>query len=314
MFSIKDLEIERTLGEGGFARVLLVKTNENATDKPVYMALKMVKRSIIYETQNGENLKREMSIYEALQGCKFFPNLYSTFVFDDRFCMLMEWCAGGELFTWIRKSNGFNLSQIRFYSAEILLALKVLHSKKIIYRDLKSENIMLTKSGHVNIVDFGLAIRADHAYAAVGTTECMAPEVIRSEKYGVEADYWAFGILLYEMVFMRTPFGNVKMDVDIISENICNKEIFISKYLDKDYGDLLSKLLAKDKTKRIGHRGIDEIMNHPFYKSVNWSDMEQFKVLPPINPGLNFEGDARNFGYYKESITSFQSKAHTKDQ
>lgn len=306
MFTAKDISFMRTLGEGAFGRVVLVQLKEEVTRDYVFLACKVIKKRFLLETRNAENVKREIDILNQLYGCPFFPKMYSVFKFYDRLCLLMEFCEGGEMFSWIRRTNGLSYDSTRFYGAEILLSLKKLHSLNILYRDLKSENILLTASGHIKLVDFGLSIRTeDRAWSPVGTPECMAPEIISLNGYGPEADLWSFGILLYEMVHCETPFGNHKLSSDEINEGILNKEPSFSKDLDEDYVSLVKGLLCKDPRSRLGFAGIEEVMSHRFFYGIDWVEMERLNVKPPSSPNVSCEGDSRHFGFYRESIASF---------
>lgn len=308
MFSTKDITFIQTLGEGALGRVVLVMLKEEVTSDYVFLACKIIKKRFLIESRNVENVKREIDILNQLYGHPFFPKLYSVSVFYDRLCLLMEFCSGGEMFRWIRKAGGLSYESIRFYGAEVLLALRTLRSLNILYRDLKSENILLTADGHIKLVDFGMSIRTKNkAWMLAGTPACIAPEVITSKGYGPEADIWAFGILLYEMKHCRTPFERAdgsSADHDVYN-SILNDRLTFDADVDKDYRDLVERLLCKSPGRRLGCRRIEDVMEHPFFAGVDWVRMESLSVEPPAVPPMSYEGDARNFEYYKESIASF---------
>lgn len=306
MFTSKDISFLQTLGEGTFGRVVLVQLKEEVTTDYVFLACKITKKQFLLEKRNAENTKREINVLNQLYGHPFFPKLYSVFEFHDRLCFLMDFCEGGELFRWIRKTGGLSYELVRFYGAEVLLGLKKLRSLNILYRDLKSENVLLTADGHLKLVDFGFSVRTTtKAWMTVGTAECMAPEVISSQGYGPEADLWSFGILLYEMVHCKTPFGAENIDDNTIKERVVNEEPSFAKGLDKDYVNLISGLLQKNPLLRLGYKDIEDVMKHPFFREVDWTSMEMLKVAPPVSPEISYEGDATNFDFYRESITSF---------
>jgi len=253
-------------------------------------------------------MKREISILNLLYGYPFFPRLYSVFEFYDRLCLLMDFCGGGEMFRWIRQAKGLSCELVKFYGAEILLALRKLRSLNILHRDLKSENVMLTVDGHVELVDFGLSICTESkAWMSVGTAECMAPEVVMSNGYGPESDLWSFGILLYEMVHCKTPFVDQESAVDDVAlrKNILRRKPFFREDLEKDYVSLVEGLLNKNPKKRLGYESIEEVMRHSFFEGTNWEDMEKLHVKPPVSPKVSYDGDAKYFDFYRESIVSF---------
>ncbi|KCZ74230.1 AGC/PKA protein kinase, partial [Anncaliia algerae PRA109] len=158
MFFTRDLIFCRTVGEGSFGRVVKVSA-KHSIDNLKYFALKLIKKDSINSQDYVNSLMNEIKIFGEVNGEPFFPRLYDTFYAADRFCFLTDFCEGGELLSLIHKTNGFSLQQIKFYGAEILLALGSLHDKNIIYRDLKSENVLLTRDGHIKLVDFGLSIK-----------------------------------------------------------------------------------------------------------------------------------------------------------
>ncbi|KAL0265557.1 UNVERIFIED_CONTAM: hypothetical protein PYX00_011269 [Menopon gallinae] len=298
----------QTLGEGALGRVVLVQLKEEVTPDYVFLACKIIKKRFLIESRNAENVKREIDILNQLYGRPFFPKLYSVSVFYDRLCLLMEFCSGGELFRWIRRAGGLSYDSIRFYGAEVLLALRTLRSLNILYRDLKSENILLTADGHIKLVDFGMSIRTKNkAWLLAGTPACIAPEIIASRGYGPEVDIWAFGILLYEMKYCRTPFEStekVSAEQDLYN-SILNDRLSFDADVDKDYRDLVERLLCKDPERRLGSSRVEDVMEHVFFAGVDWDKMESLDVEPPAVPPMSYEGDARNFEYYKESIASF---------
>jgi len=309
MFTAEDVSFLQTLGEGSLGRVALVHLKEEVASDYVFLACKIIKKCELVNTRSAENVKREIDILNRLHGYAFFPKLYSVFEFYDRLCILMEFCNGGEMFRWIRlHRNGLSFESIRFHGAEILLALRTLRTLNILYRDLKSENILLTSRGHVRIADFGLSICTESkAWMYAGTSECMAPEVIKHNGYGPESDLWSFGVLLYEMKHHRTPFAvidgpstNAK-----VSDGVLNKEPVFKEGLDQDYVDLIQRLLCKNPQRRLGYNNIEEVMMHPFFCGVDWERMELQDIDPPAAPGALYEGDTKNFDFYKETITSF---------
>ena len=307
MFLAKDIAFLKTVGEGAFGRVALVEVKEDCNGRRPLLACKIIKKHFLLGMKTVENIKREIDILKLVCGYPFFPKLYSTFGFYDRLCLLMEFCGGGELFRWIRRTRGLSHKSARFYGAEILLALRKLRSLDILYRDLKSENILLTIDGHIKVIDFGLSIRTkEKAWLPVGTVECMAPEALSGSGYGHAADIWSYGVLMYEMLHCQTPF----FQKDASSEEevrmrVVREDPVFRPDADPQYVDLVESLLCKNPRLRLGSRGIEDIMCHPFFSDVDWERMERMQVTPPDVPNVFFEGDTRYFDEYKESIASF---------
>ena len=154
-----------------------------------------------------------------------------------------------------------------FYAAEIVSAFSYLHSLSITYRDLKPENILLDKEGHVVITDFGFAKKVpDRTWTLCGTPEYLAPEIIQSKGHNKAVDWWALGILIYEMLAAYPPFGDENNFV--IYQKILSGKIEWPRHMDKEAKDLIKKLLVKDRTKRLGSMkgGAEDVKNHK-YKS-----------------------------------------------
>lgn len=295
----RDLILLRTVGEGSFGRVIKVWV-KNALGIQKHCALKMIRREVLQDKDYVESLFNEIEIFRELNGEIFFPRLHSTFYAVNRLCILTDFCEGGEILSLIHRLNGFTSEQIQFYGAEILLALKCLHDRNILYRDLKSENVLLTKDGHIRLVDFGLSVKTDREIRGrVGTTECMAPEVVKEELYGIGADLWSLGILLYEMYFKETPFADDTPDA--IEYKILNSEINYDGINDHNLKDLIGGLLEKNQRKRLGFKnGVLEIMNHPFFNGVDWMNIKNMNTKAPINCEILSRGE--NYPHYRESV------------
>ena len=203
--SIRDFEIGPTLGTGTFGRVRQVRFKHSLS--PHVFALKMLRKTEILKLNQVEHIKSEKRIL-AMTDHPFIVKLICSFQNSRYIYMLFEYLPGGELFSRLRKDGRFSEDVALFYASEILLALRYLHRNKIIYRDLKPENLLLNSQGHVKLADFGFAkaLDANRTKTLCGTPEYLSPEIIRGQKagYGRSADWWAFGILLYEMLVGST--------------------------------------------------------------------------------------------------------------
>lgn len=198
--SQEDFQVQRIIGTGSFSTVKLVSLKPFPT--PLF-ALKLISKSEVVRTQHAAQLTQEYRICKKLTH-PFIVKFFRSFQDPLSVCLLFEFVNGGELFNLISRKHTFTESWARFYAAETLLALRHLHDLNILYRDLKSENILIAQNGHIKLVDFGFAKIVDQTRARTlcGTPEYMAPEMLLkgSPIYTQAVDYWALGILAYEMV------------------------------------------------------------------------------------------------------------------
>uniref|UniRef100_A0AAR2K1H2 non-specific serine/threonine protein kinase n=1 Tax=Pygocentrus nattereri TaxID=42514 RepID=A0AAR2K1H2_PYGNA len=210
-----------------------------------------------------------------------------------------------KLFFHLSRERVFSEDRTRFYGAEIVSALDYLHSAKIVYRDLKLENLMLDKDGHIKITDFGLCKEGITDAATMktfcGTPEYLAPEVLEDNDYGRAVDWWGLGVVMYEMMCGRLPFYN--QDHEKLFELILMEEIKFPRTLSADAKSLLSSLLIKDPNKRLGGGPDDakEIMRHSFFSTLDWQDVYDKKLVPPFKPQVTSETDTR---YFDEEFTA----------
>uniref|UniRef100_A0A8C6SIP1 non-specific serine/threonine protein kinase n=1 Tax=Neogobius melanostomus TaxID=47308 RepID=A0A8C6SIP1_9GOBI len=210
-----------------------------------------------------------------------------------------------KLFFHLSRERVFSEERTRFYGAEIVSALDYLHSAKIVYRDLKLENLMLDKDGHIKITDFGLCKEGITDAATMktfcGTPEYLAPEVLEDNDYGRAVDWWGLGVVTYEMMCGRLPFYN--QDHEKLFELILMEDIKFPRTLSSDAKSLLSGLLIKDPNKRLGGGPDDakEIMRHSFFTGIDWQDVYDKKLVPPFKPQVTSETDTR---YFDEEFTA----------
>uniref|UniRef100_A0A3B4DZ69 non-specific serine/threonine protein kinase n=1 Tax=Pygocentrus nattereri TaxID=42514 RepID=A0A3B4DZ69_PYGNA len=210
-----------------------------------------------------------------------------------------------KLFFHLSRERVFSEDRTRFYGAEIVSALDYLHSAKIVYRDLKLENLMLDKDGHIKITDFGLCKEGITDAATMktfcGTPEYLAPEVLEDNDYGRAVDWWGLGVVMYEMMCGRLPFYN--QDHEKLFELILMEDIKFPRTLSADAKSLLSGLLIKDPNKRLGGGPDDakEIMRHSFFVAIDWQDLYDKKLIPPFKPQVSSETDTR---YFDEEFTA----------
>ncbi|CAK9304174.1 unnamed protein product [Gordionus sp. m RMFG-2023] len=222
--------------------------------------------------------------------------------------MLMEFLSGGELFTYLRSKGHFDKYTAIFYASEIILALEFLHSHNAVYRDLKPENLLLDKDGHLKLTDFGFAKKLDDSrtWTLCGTPEYLAPEIIQSKGHNKGVDWWALGILIYEMIIGYPPFYDTTSYG--IYEKIMIGKIDWQKNVDLVAKDLIKKLLVHDRTKRLGNmkNGANDVKLHKWFKGIDWIDVFSKKIEPPIIPMVSFNGDCQNFEEYIDDESFFK--------
>lgn len=292
---LTDFEVKGTLGTGTFGRVLLVRLREQTGYQSSYFAMKVLRKSDIVRQRQVEHVNAERYILSRVQH-PFIVDLYATFRDNLNIYMLLSYVPGGELFTHLRRAQRFTPDVTRFYLATIVLALKYLHSFNIIYRDLKPENLLLDSRGYLRLTDFGFAkIVHDRTWTVCGTPEYLAPEIIQSDGHGKAADWWACGILCYEMLvgmppfFDETPYG--------IYEKILAGHIHWPRTMDRLSKELIQGFLHPDRTKRLGNLGggPDDVLNHAWFRGVDWGALERREIQAPIIPHTRSGDDMRHF-------------------
>ncbi|XP_069063419.1 RAC-alpha serine/threonine-protein kinase [Pleurodeles waltl] len=299
--TMNEFEYLKLLGKGTFGKVILVK--EKATGR--YYAMKILKKEVIVAK---DEVAHTLTENRVLQNSRhpFLTALRYSFQTHDRLCFVMEYANGGELFFHLSKERVFSEERAQFYGAEIVSALDYLHSEKnVVYRDLKLENLMLDKDGHIKITDFGLCKEGIKDGATMktfcGTPEYLAPEVLEDNDYGRAVDWWGLGVVMYEMMCGRLPFYN--QDHEKLFELILMEEIRFPRTLSPEAKSLLSGLLKKDPKQRLGGGPDDakEIMQHKFLEGIVWQDVYEKKLVPPFKPQVTSEIDTR---YFDEEFTA----------
>ncbi|CAO3589605.1 unnamed protein product [Absidia cylindrospora] len=294
---LTDFHILRTLGTGSFGRVHLVQSKVNVR----YYAIKVLKKTEVVRLKQVEHTNNEKHILESV-GNPFVVNLWGTFQDTVNLYMVMDYVPGGELFSILRRSQRFPDHVAKFYAAEVVLAIEYLHSKDIIYRDLKPENLLLDAQGHIKITDFGFAKHVpDITWTLCGTPDYLAPEVIQSKGYGKAVDWWSLGILIFEMLAGHPPF----FDDDHLKlyEKILAGRIKWPSYFDPSAKDLLRRLLTSDLSKRFGNlrNGAEDVKRHAWFEGVDFNRLLARQSRPPYVPSIRGDGDASHFDRYPES-------------
>uniref|UniRef100_A0A4W5MMZ2 cGMP-dependent protein kinase n=1 Tax=Hucho hucho TaxID=62062 RepID=A0A4W5MMZ2_9TELE len=296
-----DFNLIDTLGVGGFGRVELVQLK---SDEIKTFAMKILKKRHIVDTRQQEHIRSEKQIMQEAHS-DFIVRLYRTFKDAKYLYMLMEACLGGELWTILRDRGSFEDSTTRFYTACVVEAFAYLHSKGIIYRDLKPENLILDHRGYAKLVDFGFAKKigfGKKTWTFCGTPEYVAPEIILNKGHDISADYWSLGILMYELLTGSPPFSgpDPMKTYNIILRGI--DMIEFPKKITKNAANLIKKLCRDNPSERLGNlkNGVKDIQKHKWFEGFNWEGLRKGTLTPPIIPEVSSSTDTSNFDSFPE--------------
>ncbi|KAK9964143.1 hypothetical protein ABG768_005341 [Culter alburnus] len=299
--NLSDFNIIDTLGVGGFGRVELVQLK---SDEVKTFAMKILKKRHIVDTRQQEHIRSEKLIMQEAHS-DFIVRLYRTFKDSKYLYMLMEACLGGELWTILRDRGNFDDSTTRFYTACVVEAFAYLHSKGIIYRDLKPENLILDHRGYAKLVDFGFAKKigfGKKTWTFCGTPEYVAPEIILNKGHDISADYWSLGILMYELLTGSPPFSgpDPMKTYNIILRGI--DMIEFPKKITKNAANLIKKLCRDTPSERLGNlkNGVKDIQKHKWFEGFNWDGLRKGTLTPPIIPNVTSSTDTSNFDSFPE--------------
>ncbi|PWA74993.1 Protein kinase, catalytic domain-containing protein [Artemisia annua] len=307
---MRHLKLVRHVGSGNLGRVFLCKLRDY---NHANFALKVVDNNLL-TSKKWSHVQTEARILSVLDH-PFLPTLYAHFEASHYTCFLIDYCPNGDLHSLLRKQPKyrFHIDSIRFFAAEVLVALEYLHSLGIVYRDLKPENILIREDGHIMLSDFDLCFNADvtpkvdtlrklngtltefvsepttaFSKSCVGTHEYLAPELVNGNGHGNGVDWWAFGVLIYELLNGTTPFrGNSKESTlrNITTKKVHFKEDVTNNISTAHVQDLITKLLVKDPKERLGcARGATDIKQHPFFNGLKWPLIRNYQ--PPEVKGL----------------------------
>lgn len=304
LYSLDDFEMIRVIGRGSYAKVLMVELKRT---KRIY-AMKVIKKALVSDDDDIDWVQTEKHVFETASNHPFLVGLHSCFQTPSRLFFVIEFVRGGDLMFHMQRQRRLPEEHARFYAAEISLALNFLHIKGIIYRDLKLDNVLLDHEGHIKLTDYGMCkegIRSgDTTSTFCGTPNYIAPEILRGEDYGFSVDWWALGVLLYEMLAGRSPFDiagapdNPDQNTeDYLFQVILEKTIRFPRSLSVKASSVLKQFLEKKPDERLGCQrdGFLDIVKHPFFKSIDWESLEQKQITPPFRPRLDSDRDLANF-------------------
>ena len=303
------------IGKGQNSKVLLVKKKDSGD----YFAMKVLKKKKVEQSKQEEHIQNERNILVEVHKNQFLIELHFSFQTKKALYFVLEYCPGGELFYLFNRNKRFSEEQTKFFAAQIVLALEFLHSKDIVYKDLKPENVLIGHDGYIKLTDFGLSrscSKITEEKNSHGKPEYLAPEIIMKTGCGKYVDWWTLGILIYEMVEGVSPFSLKNKVHDIRScsnlndlfDKIKFENVKFSSNFTKNLSSFLSEILRKDYTKRLGFkRGACEIKEHAWFSNFDWKSISNKQMNPPFVPQINNDHGLSNFDmkYTQMKIDSF---------
>ena len=294
----EDFEIKSVIGRGSVGKILLAKYIKDGK----YYAIKSMRKDQIISEGIADNILVEKNILIKSQ-CEFILKLSFFFQTPERIYYVTPFIKGGDLYHKLKSEIFFKEDLVRFYTAQIAVALQYLHNLEITYRDLKTENILLDEDGYIKLCDFGSSViirGTEKVKNFAGSPEYAAPEIITYSGHNFMCDWWSLGILIYELLYGNTPFFNMDKTrmYDLINTGAISFPKFIqiegeekprNYKVSEDAKNIISKFLEKDPGTRLGRKGLDEIKKHPFFSGINFDDLNKKKIKPPFRPNFSKE-------------------------
>ncbi|XP_042336421.1 ribosomal protein S6 kinase alpha-6 isoform X2 [Sceloporus undulatus] len=278
-------ELLKVLGQGSFGKVFLVRKIIGPDAGQLY-AMKVLKKASL-KVRDRVRTKMERDILVEVNH-PFIVKLHYAFQTEGKLYLILDFLRGGDVFTRLSKEVMFTEEDVKFYLAELALALDHLHSLGIVYRDLKPENILLDEAGHIKLTDFGLSKESvdqeKKAYSFCGTVEYMAPEVVNRRGHNQSADWWSFGVLMFEMLTGTLPFQG--KDRNETMNMILKAKLGMPQFLSPEAQSLLRMLFKRNPSNRLGagSDGVEEIKRHPFFSTIDWNKLYRREIQPPFKP------------------------------
>jgi len=318
--SLDDFDLLVVIGRGSFGKVMKVRKKDT---KEIF-AMKVLLKEMLVKQNMISYTKTEKAILQSIDH-PFICGLRYAFQTDSKLYLVLDFLSGGELFFHLSKEVKFSVERSRYYAAELVLAIGHLHSKNIIYRDLKPENVVLDHDGHCILTDFGLAKQDisnnNQTHTFCGTPEYLAPEIIKGKGHSKPVDWWSLGILIYEMLVGLPPFYSENMNE--MYELILKAPLKFPSFVPNEAQSLLKGLLERDEAKRLGGGKDDykEIQQHPFFAPIDWDKLYAKKITPPFVPDIQKGDDEKAINFdpeftqeqVRDSIVQGVSKEENKE-
>ena len=314
--TIRDYESIKIIGRGAFGEVHVCRVKKTGE----IVAIKKIKKEVLIKKNQIIHIRNEQLFMSKVKS-PWIVELKASFQEDDFLYLVMEFLPGGDFMNLLIEKDKLTEEDAKFYTAELILAVESIHKLDCIHRDIKPDNILIDKSGHIKLSDFGLAKVSDKLYeqnsskdptynpnkrthqklySCVGTAYYVAPEVLIKKGYSQEIDWWSVGVIFYEMLVGYAPFCAQE------TQEVCFKIINHDKYLQvpddvklsKEALDLMNKMIS-DPNKRLGKNGSEEIKSHPFFKGIDWDNIRN-TMKPPFVPDIENDYDTKYFETFEE--------------
>ena len=291
--TMDDFDLIKVIGRGSVGKIYLV---EYKTDKKYY-AMKSMRKDQLVSEGIVDNILLERNILMEGQ-CPFILPLSFFFQTPERIYYITPYISGGDLFHKLKTEIFFKEETVKFYSAQIAIALQYIHDLGIAYRDLKPENILIDQDGYIKLCDFGSCVKirgTEKETSFAGSPEYAAPEMITYSGHNTMCDWWSLGILIYELLYGNTPFFNMDKNrmYDLINTGSISYPKFIqiegeekprNYKISDEAKNLISLLLEKDPGNRLGTSGLQQIKKHPFFNGISFDDLVKKKIKAPFKP------------------------------
>ncbi|CAO3618439.1 unnamed protein product [Cunninghamella echinulata] len=299
--SIQDFQFIKVLGKGCMGKVLLVRHQRTHQ----LLALKAIRKGVVIEQNETQHIKTERDILAMIAAIRhpFLIKLHHAFQDTNQLFLVLDYYGGGDLANQLARYQRFTPERSRLYTAEILLGLQELHRLGILYRDLKPENILLASDGHIILTDFGLSKQFgvgtnfddQRTGTFCGTAEYLAPEILQGLSYNYSVDLWSLGTILYEMLMGLPPFW-AKTHAEMYNR-VLRDPLEFPEDLDEATIDFITGLLQRQPSDRLGtgEDGPRMIRSHPYFESLEWTDVYYKRIRPPYIPRLKSEIDFSHF-------------------
>lgn len=284
--TLEDFDVLRILGRGGFGEVYGCRKH----DTGAVFAMKCLDKRRLKVKHQEASAVHERNVLAEMHS-KFVTNLKYAFHNDETLFLVLDLMEGGDLSYHLKKKTKFNETEARFYAAEMCMGLAHIHSRQMIYRDLKPANVLLDGQGHARISDLGLVrdIRKSLPTSECGTHGYMAPEVLKSgATYDTSADWWSLGCVIYHMLVGYSPFRGPSKKISKAEVDRRTLEIVVDypAWISTEAKDIISQLLDRNPKNRLGcrGRGVSELRNHVWFASIDWQALSDLQLDPPIRP------------------------------
>ena len=322
--TIRDYESIKIIGRGAFGEVHVCRDKKTGE----IVAIKKIRKEVLIKKNQIIHIRNEQLFMSKVKS-PWIVELKASFQEDDFLYLVMEFLPGGDFMNLLIEKDKLTEEEAKFYLSELILAVESIHKLDCIHRDIKPDNILIDKNGHIKLSDFGLAKVSDKLYdqnsskdpnynpdkrthkklySCVGTAYYVAPEVLIKKGYSQEIDWWSVGVIFFEMLVGYAPFCAKE------TQEVCFKIINHEKYLQvpddiklsKEALDLMNRMIS-DPNKRLGKNGSEEIKAHPFFKDVDWENIRT-KMKPPFIPDIENDYDTKYFEVFDEEEPFYPPK------